>query len=85
MNKIFVAVSVVVLLILGGLCCNKMSTSVWAMPFIHGREIAVFKTTSRNDSIEKYYTLLFKMTCLDSLTANVETQNGFSWMAIISL
>lgn len=27
------------------------------MPFIRGREVAVFKTTSKSDSIERYYTI----------------------------
>lgn len=56
-KSIIIASVLVFLVLLGSFCYNKICTSVWAAPFIHGREVAVFKATSRSDSAEKYYTV----------------------------
>ncbi len=45
------------LVLLGSFLYNKIHTGVLAMPFIRGREVAVFKATSEIDSTEKCYAI----------------------------
>lgn len=56
-KSIIIVCALVFLVLLVSFCYNRACTSVWALPFIRGREVAIFKATSKSDSAEKYYTV----------------------------